>query len=167
MRYHNYNNHNGSQPSIPPENTSSGWGHLHPLSILRKIQAGCTTKWRLIIHPRMHSSNLPTAEAVALTSSPTTLKRPFEKHPQHAFLSLTSHAHDDHVDHGLDDSAYARKQFKLARAVPAFSSPMTRVLSPVIKRAQWEIVVRSMLLALLATWVILGSLLAVPERRHH
>ncbi|KAF9267455.1 hypothetical protein L218DRAFT_688959 [Marasmius fiardii PR-910] len=54
------------------------------------------------------------------------------------------------------------KQFKMVKAVPAFASPLTRVYSPVIVRGQWEIVVRSMTIACFITWVILGSLLAVP-----
>ncbi|KAG6890808.1 hypothetical protein C0995_003241 [Termitomyces sp. Mi166 len=55
-----------------------------------------------------------------------------------------------------------RKQFKKVRAVPAFTS-LTRVLSPVVVRAQWEIVVRSSLIAFAISWVVVGSLLAIPD----
>ncbi|KAF7982883.1 hypothetical protein HWV62_25126 [Athelia sp. TMB] len=55
-------------------------------------------------------------------------------------------------------------QFRRVNAVPAFASPFTRVLNPVVTRAQWEIVVRSALLAGLACWGFVGALLAVPAR---
>jgi hypothetical protein len=58
--------------------------------------------------------------------------------------------------------ARVRAQFKLVKAVPAFASPFTRILSPVVTRAQWEIAVRSALLALLLSWGILGGILAIP-----
>jgi len=54
-------------------------------------------------------------------------------------------------------------QHQRVRRVPAFG-PLTRVLSPVISRAQWEIVVRSAFVALLLSLAIVGSLLAVPMR---
>lgn len=54
-------------------------------------------------------------------------------------------------------------QERRTRAVPAFG-PLTKVLSPVVTRAQWEIVMRSMTLAALASLVFVGSLLAVPPR---
>jgi len=54
-------------------------------------------------------------------------------------------------------------QFKKVRAVPAFSSPLTRVLNPVVVRGQWEIVVRSAFIALLVSWIVLGCLLTVPD----
>lgn len=48
-------------------------------------------------------------------------------------------------------------------AVPAFASPLTPVLNPLVGRAQWEIVVRSAAMALFLSCVVVGSLLAVPE----
>lgn len=56
-------------------------------------------------------------------------------------------------------------QFKRVNSVPAFASPFTRVLNPVVTRAQWEIVVRSALFAGLACWAFVGALLAIPVRR--
>jgi hypothetical protein len=61
--------------------------------------------------------------------------------------------------------AKVRAQFKLVQAVPAFASPLTKILSPVVSRAQWEIVVRSAVLAFLLSWAIVGCLLAVPVAR--
>lgn len=53
---------------------------------------------------------------------------------------------------------------KAVNAVPIFSS-VTPVWSPVVARAHWEIVVRSMAVAGLVCWVIIGCLLAVPAGR--
>jgi len=54
--------------------------------------------------------------------------------------------------------------FKAVNAVPVFSS-VTPVWSPVVARAHWEIVVRSMAIAGLVCWVFIGCLLAVPAGR--
>jgi len=54
-------------------------------------------------------------------------------------------------------------QHHRVRHVPAFG-PLTKVLSPVVSRAQWEIVVRSAFAALFLSLIIVGSLLAVPAR---
>jgi hypothetical protein len=54
-------------------------------------------------------------------------------------------------------------QHHRVRHVPAFG-PLTKVLSPVVSRAQWEIVVRSAFVALFVALIIVGSLLAVPVR---
>jgi len=48
--------------------------------------------------------------------------------------------------------------------VPAFAS-LTPILSPVVIRGQWEIVVRSSVISFVITWVIVGSLLAIPVAR--
>jgi hypothetical protein len=61
-----------------------------------------------------------------------------------------------------DMETKVRKRFRLINAVPAFAVPLTRILSPVIVRAQWEIVVRSAIIAFLISWVVIGSFLAVP-----
>jgi len=54
-------------------------------------------------------------------------------------------------------------QHQRVRHVPAFG-PITKVLSPVVSRAQWEIVVRSAFVALLMSFTVVGSLLAIPMR---
>ncbi|KAH9969576.1 hypothetical protein BC827DRAFT_1120189 [Russula dissimulans] len=54
-------------------------------------------------------------------------------------------------------------QHQRVRHVPAFG-PLTRILSPVVTRAQWEIVVRSAFVSILLSLTIVGSLLAVPVR---
>jgi hypothetical protein len=60
-------------------------------------------------------------------------------------------------------SHVVENQHHRVRTVPAFG-PLTRVLSPIVSRAQWEIVVRSASVAMLLSLTIVGSLLAVPLR---
>ena len=60
------------------------------------------------------------------------------------------------------NSSTWRTNYLTIQAVPAFG-PVTRVLSPVVTRAQWEIVVRSFAVAGVIAWVVVGSLLALPE----
>ncbi|KAL1760459.1 hypothetical protein FB107DRAFT_203008 [Schizophyllum commune] len=55
-----------------------------------------------------------------------------------------------------------KRGFNIVHAVPAFGVPLTRIRSPVIVRAQWEIVVRSAVLGFLICWALVGALLAVP-----
>ncbi|KAH6912930.1 hypothetical protein BKA70DRAFT_1384581 [Coprinopsis sp. MPI-PUGE-AT-0042] len=59
-------------------------------------------------------------------------------------------------------STHVKKRHRLLNAVPAFAVPLTRVLSPVIRRGQWEIVVRSAMISFLVSWVVVGVFLAVP-----
>jgi hypothetical protein len=55
-----------------------------------------------------------------------------------------------------------RVRRKRMLGVPAFASPLTKILSPVVTRAQWEIVIRSGILAFVISSVVLGVLVAVP-----
>jgi hypothetical protein len=66
----------------------------------------------------------------------------------------------------LDDksSTYSSRLQK-ANAVPAFATPLVRILNPVIARAQYEIVARSALFALIASSILMGALLAIPVVR--
>ncbi|KAF9478195.1 hypothetical protein BDN70DRAFT_880247 [Pholiota conissans] len=54
------------------------------------------------------------------------------------------------------------KRLRAMRSVPAFRVPLARVLSPVVVRGQWEIVVRSMVVALILSATVVAALLAVP-----
>ncbi|KAI6005385.1 hypothetical protein EDC04DRAFT_2784254 [Pisolithus marmoratus] len=45
--------------------------------------------------------------------------------------------------------------------VPAFAAPLTDIQSPVVKRAQWEVVVRSGIMAFLVTGTIVGIIIGV------
>jgi len=58
-----------------------------------------------------------------------------------------------------------KRRLKDMLAVPAFAVPLTRVLSPVIVRGQWEIVIRSAIVALVISMSLAGVLLALPVPR--
>ena len=62
----------------------------------------------------------------------------------------------------LSPSRHPPAKLMAFNAVPAFASPFTRVLSPVVTRAQWEVVVKSVAVAGVACWTIVGCLLAIP-----
>jgi len=64
-----------------------------------------------------------------------------------------------------DPEKNARSRFRKVMSVPAFAVPWTPVLSPVIKRGQWEIVTRSLCCAFLISLIITGSLVAIPVYR--
>ncbi|XP_006462739.1 hypothetical protein AGABI2DRAFT_179373 [Agaricus bisporus var. bisporus H97] len=73
-------------------------------------------------------------------------------------LSLSTYATTD-----TRAAERVKKQSRLVNAVPAFAVPLTQILSPVIRRGQWEIVVRSAGFAFVITWVICAALLAIPR----
>ncbi|KAF8604626.1 hypothetical protein BDV93DRAFT_555483 [Ceratobasidium sp. AG-I] len=51
-----------------------------------------------------------------------------------------------------------------ASGIPTFG-PLTRVLSPIVTRAQWEIVIRSAVMAVFVALILGGICLAIPARR--
>ncbi|KAF9645755.1 hypothetical protein BDM02DRAFT_417328 [Thelephora ganbajun] len=55
-----------------------------------------------------------------------------------------------------------RVRWKRVLSVPAFRSPLTKILNPVVTRAQWEVVVRSGILAFVISFVIVAIIVAVP-----
>jgi len=131
-----------------------------PSSFIARMQEKCNiAKWRLqtgYLEPESPSgapAPHPTSPYWVGSSpaSPTTTKRPSTELPSNPKTE--------------DTETKARKGFRMINAVPAFAVPLTRILSPVIVRGQWDIVVRSALVALLISWILLGSLLAVPPLR--
>lgn len=55
-----------------------------------------------------------------------------------------------------------RVRWRRILSVPAFTSPLTKVLSPVVTRAHWEVVVRSGAFAFIISLVVVTVLVAVP-----
>ncbi|KAK0187890.1 hypothetical protein F5146DRAFT_1113086 [Armillaria mellea] len=111
-----------------------------PKALIRRIQSRCSiNKWMVVIG--------------GTDSAPSSLD---EKHDTVVEPKVERRAKNT-------DESLIRKQYKKVKAVPAFASPLTRVLSPVVVRGQWEIVIRSFVIACLVSWLIVGSLLAVPE----
>lgn len=115
--------------------------------ILRRIQTKCNiNRWLLV------------------TEDTNAIAHPFTQSSFSAHNSSLSD-HDTKLKNAMyseEQEEITKKRFKLVQAVPAFSSPLTHVLSPVIVRGQWEIVIRSTLIALLFSWIIIGALLSVP-----
>ncbi|KAG7443069.1 uncharacterized protein BT62DRAFT_982231 [Guyanagaster necrorhizus] len=133
---------------IEPETPAPDLGKS-PKAFIRRIQSKCSiNKWMVIIGgtPEEDSApSLPTSSDEKLPVHDTVVKPKVEMRAKKT------------------DESIIRKQYKKVKAVPAFASPLTRVLSPVVIRGQWEIVIRSFVIACLVSWLIVGSLLAVPE----
>jgi hypothetical protein len=55
-----------------------------------------------------------------------------------------------------------RVRWKLVLSIRTFKSPLAEILSPVVTRAQWEIAVRSRILPLAISPVVMGILVAIP-----
>ena len=55
-----------------------------------------------------------------------------------------------------------RVRWRRMLSVPAFRSPLTKIWSPVVTRAQWEIVVRSGFLSFVISAITIAVLVAVP-----
>jgi hypothetical protein len=125
---------------IPPLSQS-----LTPTRLLEWIQLKCNIKKWLVVTPAAELQTIPS--------------------PRHSFdPSLGRPGPLSNAEKGEAIEAAVREHFRKIQAVPAFAS-LTRVLSPVVVRGQWEIVVRSAAMSFLLTWMVLGSLLAVPVFR--
>lgn len=135
--------HNGPAAQPDTENKKSYFqSSTLPTSFIERWQSRCNRMWRIATNNPPAKSDL--TDTPRSSFSDPSITRPQEPHQQ--------------AEKG---EVAIRKRFKMIQAVPAFSS-LTRILSPVIVRGQWEIVVRSTCISLLITWIILGSLLAVP-----
>ena len=55
-----------------------------------------------------------------------------------------------------------RARWRRVLSVPAFRSPLTKILSPVVTRAQWEVVTRSAILAFVTSFIVVALFVAVP-----
>jgi len=112
-----------------------------PARIIARFQSRCNIEnWRL-----------QTGYLEKEPYSPTTTVFPSSP-------SLTHHSRPS----SIGTETKVKKRFRIMLSVPAFAVPLTRVLSPVIVRGQWDIIVRSSMLAFFVSWVIVGSLLALP-----
>ncbi|KAJ7147491.1 hypothetical protein C8R43DRAFT_1011017 [Mycena crocata] len=154
-----------SQPrnviKIEPEARPVSKLRLSPRALIERMQSKCVTQWSASVgRPPMQLD----AQLDACVEA-----QPGEKVPHRPRDSLdsSSRPHLDLPQHTRTrvDESTVRKQFKLVRAVPAFASPLTPVLSSIVVRGQWEIVTRSAIIALFLCWAILGSMLAIPPSR--
>ncbi|KAJ7288371.1 hypothetical protein C8J57DRAFT_514371 [Mycena rebaudengoi] len=132
-----------------------------PKALLERMQSSCSKQWAVSTRGTSPQT-LPHVTDISATS-PSDEKAPARARDS---LNSSSRPHLDLPQHhrARVDEGTVRKQFRMVKAVPAFAVPLTRVLSPVVVRGQWEIVVRSAVISLLVCWVILGSLLAIPPQ---
>ncbi|KAF7346220.1 hypothetical protein MSAN_01848900 [Mycena sanguinolenta] len=147
--------------AIEPEVRTPAKLRLSPKAIAARMQSRCTVLWA------------PPREMTAGEGPAGTQPEPAEdeKPPRSTHDSIDSASrppldlpHHTRRVRTVDKSAVERK-FKMVRAVPAFAVPLTPILSSVVVRGQWEIVMRSAVYGFLICWVVLGSLLAIPPRR--
>ncbi|KAK7048298.1 hypothetical protein R3P38DRAFT_2868528 [Favolaschia claudopus] len=129
---------------------------LSPKALIERMQSRCATRWSSR-HDLMALHSLTDLQPPINDEKPATRSH-HSRDSSHPQLNLPQHIRTVRT---VDKSEVDRK-FKKVRAVPAFSVPLTPVLSSVIVRGQWEIVTRSALFAFLICWVVLGCLLAVP-----
>ncbi|EDR13700.1 uncharacterized protein LACBIDRAFT_308969 [Laccaria bicolor S238N-H82] len=137
-------------PTIPPPEASP--------SLMARIQSRCDIKrWRL------QTGFLEPDQTSSFASSDTA--NPYNSHihtSKHKLRLPQPHSSSSEQKILPPKEERVRKRFRLIQAVPAFAVPLTRVLSPVIVRGQWEIVVRSAAIAFLISWVLVGIFLAIP-----
>jgi hypothetical protein len=103
-----------------------------------------------------------------LNSPSTLLSRAQRNCSRHSVIGLTpaipaNHKYKSQATKPPVARQTIEDQHHRVRGVPAFG-PVTRVLSPVVSRAQWEIVVRSAAVAMILSLSIVGCLLAIPVR---
>jgi hypothetical protein len=132
------------------------------------------SKWSSLSSPRAMLSSAQYKCASALfyssdTSQPSETRLSEKVAAAAAAASSSSSSSDDVLGKGKTNAeeeleGRVRTRFKLVRRVPLFG-PLTKVLSPVVSRAQWEIVMRSCGCAILMGLVLVGCLLALPEKR--
>jgi len=139
-----------SQPAsviIQPDRTVHRF-RLSPKSLLERAQYQCNLNaWCFSAEHSPPNSGRVTPISPTSPISPTTIVPPRR-----------------HLWNGRDAAARRQARLKVVKAVPAFKSPITQVLSPIVVRAQWEIVIRSVLIGLKIAIVIVGSLLAIPVK---
>ncbi|KAF8208870.1 hypothetical protein K438DRAFT_1813043 [Mycena galopus ATCC 62051] len=122
---------------------------LSPKAVIERMQSRCTMLWPV---PR------------EVTGDEDKAGTPPVEDEKRDSLDASSPPQQTRRGRAVDKSDVGRK-FKMVRAVPAFAVPLTPVLSSVVVRGQWEIVVRSAFFAFLICWVVLGCLLAIPPPR--
>ncbi|KIK69563.1 hypothetical protein GYMLUDRAFT_236073 [Collybiopsis luxurians FD-317 M1] len=151
---YSFNPHPSSRTSLPgpsiqviePE-AEAVEKDLTPKGFLRRLQSRCNINRWLVMTSSQSAIDLNEKGP----SDPEKAEHEQSNFPRpHPFLQRDSNAEK------------FKRQFKMVRAVPAFASPLTRVLSPIVIRGQWEIVMRSAIIACLVSWLAIGILLAVP-----
>lgn len=135
-----------------------------PRAVLARAQYKCNRK---VYTPSLTTATSPTAYSptspgsVARFPFSTTSHTPYHPttQPSNPSQSPTQPPSDK------ENTLSYRARLALIRAVPAFAAPLTRVLEPVVTRAQWEIVVRSAAIAALISGTVIGLVVGVVPGR--
>ena len=112
------------------------------------------------------ASGLPAPSSVHAVSPSSTLRSPLDAWPLSMPVSEKAPSLGPaSVDEEGGKPTTWRSRMRRMLQVPAFASPLTPVLNPVVTRGQWEIVVRSAVMAFLLSALIIGGLVGAPETR--
>ncbi|KAG6896917.1 hypothetical protein C0992_005253, partial [Termitomyces sp. T32_za158] len=133
------------KPDLPPLSKVSA------TTILEQLQIRCIPKKWLVLSRYPGNSTGLDAKDLDLECG----RSDFEK-------SVARPTNTARLTRRRQNSFSIKKQFQEIRAVPAFTS-LTRILSPVVVRAQWEIVMRSSLIAFVISLIVVGGILAIPQ----
>ena len=149
-----------------------------PLSLVRRTQGRCDAVKQVMKHilsksapevPRGSDGRQAYWDAPELKRNPHTAGEiPQDRGPNN--LATTpqppSHFHHTALEKGACDPRPSkgdwRVRWRRVLNVPAFKSPLTEILNPVVTRAQWEVVVKSGAFALAISLVVATVLVALP-----
>jgi hypothetical protein len=125
-----------------------------PKDLLRRIQGKCGAV-KGVIRTVLSGSGDANHQLPAFRDN----EEQIPKEKEQTMVTVSVHPTHD------DPAKTVTIRFKKVSGVPMFKSPLTKILSPVVTRAQWEIVVRSALLAFCLSWGLLAGILAAPRVR--
>ena len=147
-----------------------------PTNIIARFQENCSIK-RQRLQPgyleseHNYSDGDPNRPHSSSNYWTKTQKKDVDADSSNASVTRASSISTGEGDNGkhLEESSTSKEEkvrlrFKKIAAVPPFKAPLTKILSPIIQRGQWEIVIRTSVIGFLLAWLIVGSLLAVPVR---
>jgi len=134
-----------------------------PKSWLARFQERCTISKRRLQLGMFDSFN--SASSPPDPYQPPSRKDSLASVSTGPLTAATKAASSVHPSDSSEKQSRIRKRFRMMKAVPAFAVPLTRVLSPVVARGQWEIVVRSSLTALVLSIAFLAAIVAIPPRK--
>ena len=111
-----------------------------------------------------HSPTSPTLNSTIGRAQYKCNKRPYLAAPPVSAASLSPPSQLWPHQHELPEKrsfSFALLAPSFTAGVPAFAAPLTHIRSPVVKRAQWEVVVRSGIIAFFITGIFIGVIIGV------
>lgn len=141
-----YSSHDDLPPPVQARSSEKPTSRWNPLVLVGGLQERCS-KALLGRQARLDAASAQAPRHTRSHSLPSIV------------ASLSEKRHAEHLEQAPNGT---RHRLREMLTVPAFRSPLTRVLSPVVTRAQWEIVVRSGLISGAVSISISAGLLAIP-----